>query len=98
MEKKQNNAYLLRQWALVVILWIILLFGFSRLIRQGNYLPIIVFIAITAVAIAGWVAFKTLYYVLKRGFQTSPLLEHFMSDKRLGAYENYIFMDPPFIT
>ncbi|HZM22611.1 MAG TPA: GNAT family N-acetyltransferase [Anaerolineales bacterium] len=37
-------------------------------------------------------------YVLKRGFQTSPLLEHFMSDKRLGAYENYIFMDPPFIT
>lgn len=37
-------------------------------------------------------------YVLKRGFQTSPLLEHFMSDKPLGHYENYIFMDPPFIT
>lgn len=37
-------------------------------------------------------------YVLKRGYQTSPLLEHFMSDKPLGQYENYIFMDPPFIT
>jgi GNAT superfamily N-acetyltransferase len=37
-------------------------------------------------------------YVLKRGFQTSPLLEHFMSDIPLGQYENYIFMDPPFIT
>jgi GNAT superfamily N-acetyltransferase len=37
-------------------------------------------------------------YVLQRGFQTSPLLEHFMSDRPLGHYENYIFMDPPFIT
>ena len=37
-------------------------------------------------------------YVLKRGYQTSPLLEHFMSDQPLGQYENYIFMDPPFIT
>lgn len=37
-------------------------------------------------------------YVLQRGFQTSPLLEHFLSDKPLGQYENYIFMDPPFIT
>lgn len=37
-------------------------------------------------------------YVVQRGFQTSPLLEHFMSDKPLGQYENYIFMDPPFIT
>lgn len=37
-------------------------------------------------------------YMLKRGFQTSPLLEHFMSDQPLGQYENYIFMDPPFIT
>jgi len=37
-------------------------------------------------------------YVLKRGFQTSPLLEHFMSDEPLGQYENYVFMDPPFIT
>jgi len=37
-------------------------------------------------------------YVLQRGFRTSPLLEHFMSDKPLGQYENYIFMDPPFIT
>lgn len=37
-------------------------------------------------------------YVLQRGFQTSPLLEHFMSDEPLGRYENYIFMDPPFIT
>ena len=37
-------------------------------------------------------------YVLRRGFQTSPLLEHFMSDSPLGQYENYIFMDPPFIT
>ena len=26
------------------------------------------------------------------------LLEHFMSDRPLGQYENYIFMDPPFIT
>jgi len=25
-------------------------------------------------------------------------LEHFMSDEALGQYENYIFMDPPFIT
>lgn len=37
-------------------------------------------------------------YVLRRGYQTSPLLEHFMSDKPLGQYENYVFMDPPFIT
>ena len=37
-------------------------------------------------------------YVLKRGYQTSPLLEHFMSDAPLGQYENYVFMDPPFIT
>jgi len=37
-------------------------------------------------------------YVLKRGCQTTPFLEHFMSDKPLGQYENYIFMDPPFIT
>jgi GNAT superfamily N-acetyltransferase len=37
-------------------------------------------------------------YVLQRGFQTSPLLEHFMSDKPLGQYHNYVFMDPPFIT
>lgn len=37
-------------------------------------------------------------YVLKRGYQTSPLLEHFMSDHPLGQYENYIFMDPPFIS
>jgi GNAT superfamily N-acetyltransferase len=37
-------------------------------------------------------------YMLKRGFQTSPLLGHFMSDQPLGQYENYIFMDPPFIT
>jgi hypothetical protein len=37
-------------------------------------------------------------YVLKRGYQTSPLLEHFMSDAPLGKYENYVFMDPPFIT
>lgn len=37
-------------------------------------------------------------YVLRRGFQTSPLLEHFMSDHPLGHYENYIFMDPPFLT
>lgn len=39
-----------------------------------------------------------LEYVLRRGFQTSPLMEHFMSDKSLGKYENYVFMDPPFIT
>jgi GNAT superfamily N-acetyltransferase len=37
-------------------------------------------------------------YVLKRGCQTTPFMEHFMSDKPLGKYENYIFMDPPFIT
>lgn len=37
-------------------------------------------------------------YVLRRGFQTSLLLEHFMSDEPLGQYENYIFMDPPFVT
>ena len=37
-------------------------------------------------------------YVLKRGCQTTPFVEHFMSDQPLGQYENYIFMDPPFIT
>ena len=37
-------------------------------------------------------------YVLKRGCQATPFVEHFMSDKPLGQYENYIFMDPPFIT
>jgi hypothetical protein len=37
-------------------------------------------------------------YVLKRGCQTTTFLEHFMSDKPLGQYENYVFMDPPLIT
>ena len=37
-------------------------------------------------------------YVLKRGCQTTAFLEHFMSDKPLGQYENYVFMDPPLIT
>ncbi len=37
-------------------------------------------------------------YVLKRGCHATPFMEHFMSDKPLGQYENYIFMDPPFIT
>jgi hypothetical protein len=37
-------------------------------------------------------------YVLKRGCQTTAFLEHFLSDKPLGQYENYIFMDPPLIT
>ena len=84
MEKKQNTAYLLRQWALVVILWIILLFGISRLIRQGNYLPVIVFIAITAAAIVGWVAFKTLSQInrLLKSSSSQPLIDYY--DKRLG--------------
>ena len=37
-------------------------------------------------------------YVLKRDCQATPFVEHFMSDKPLGQYENYIFMDPPLIT
>jgi pentose-5-phosphate-3-epimerase len=37
-------------------------------------------------------------YILKRGCQTTPFMEHFMSDKPLGQYENYISMDPPLIT
>ncbi len=37
-------------------------------------------------------------YVLKRGCQMTPFVEHFMSDQPLGQYENYVFMDPPFIT
>jgi hypothetical protein len=37
-------------------------------------------------------------YVLKRGCQTTPFLEHFLSDKPLGRYENYVFMDPPLLT
>jgi GNAT superfamily N-acetyltransferase len=37
-------------------------------------------------------------YVLKRGCQTTAFLEHFLSDKPLGQYENYVFMDPPLIT
>jgi hypothetical protein len=37
-------------------------------------------------------------YVLKRGCQTTAFLEHFMSAKPLGQYENYVFMDPPLIT
>lgn len=37
-------------------------------------------------------------YVLRRGCQASPFVEHFMSDAPVGQYENYIFMDPPFIT
>ncbi len=74
MEKKQNTAYLLRQWALVIILWIILLFGISRLIRQGNYLPVIGFIAITAAAIVGWVAFKTLSQINRLLKASSPII------------------------
>jgi GNAT superfamily N-acetyltransferase len=37
-------------------------------------------------------------YVLKRGCHTTPFLCHFMTDRPLGQYENYIFMDPPFVT
>lgn len=37
-------------------------------------------------------------YALKRGCHTNPFFEHFMSDKPLGQYENYVFMDPPYIT
>lgn len=37
-------------------------------------------------------------YVLKRGCQTTAFLEHFLSDKPMGQYENYVFMDPPLIT
>jgi hypothetical protein len=84
MEKKQNTAYLVRQWALVVILWIILLFGISRLIRQSNYLPVIVFIAITAASIVGWVAFKTFSQInrLLKDSSPQPLIDYY--DKRLG--------------
>ena len=35
-----------------------------------------------------------LNYVLKRGYQTVPFFEHFLTEKPLGRYENYIFIDP----
>ncbi len=83
MEKKHNTAYLLRQWIPVIILWIILLVGMSGLIRQGNYLPVIALIAITA-AIVGWVYFKTFSQInrLLKDPSSKPFIDYY--DKRLG--------------
>ena len=36
-------------------------------------------------------------YALRRGCRTNRFVESFLSDRPLGQYENYIFMDPPFI-
>ena len=37
-------------------------------------------------------------YVLKRGYHTDSFFEHFLSEKPLGRYENYVFIDPILIT
>jgi len=83
MEKKQNTAYLLRQWILVGIIWIILLFGMSGLIRQGNYLPVIAPIVMTG-AIVGWVYFRNFSQInrLLQASSATPLIDYY--DKRLG--------------
>lgn len=33
-------------------------------------------------------------YVIRRGYHTNAFFEHFLTDKPLGHYENYIFIDP----
>lgn len=37
-------------------------------------------------------------YVLKRGYHTDLFFEHFLSEKPMGHYENYVFIDPILIT
>lgn len=37
-------------------------------------------------------------YVLRRGYHTNAFFEHFLADKPLGIYENYVFIDPILIT
>jgi GNAT superfamily N-acetyltransferase len=37
-------------------------------------------------------------YVLKRDYHTDSFFEHFLSEKSMGRYENYIFIDPILIT
>ncbi len=37
-------------------------------------------------------------YVLRRSYQTVPFFEHFLAEKPLGRYENYVFIDPILIT
>jgi hypothetical protein len=83
MEKKRNTTFLLRQWIPAVILWIILLFGISAMIRRGNYLPIIVVIAMTG-AIFVWVYFNTFSQIdrLLKNSSSQPLIDYY--DKRLG--------------
>lgn len=83
MEKKHNTAFLLLQWIPVVILWGLLLFGMSVLIRRDNYLPIIVVIAMTG-AIFVWVYFNTFSQIdrLLKASSSQPLVDHY--DKRLG--------------
>jgi len=83
MEKKQNTAFLLRRWIPVVILWILLLSGMSILIRQGNSLPVIVVIAMTA-AIVVWVYFNTFsqFSRLLKASSPQPLIDSY--DKRFG--------------
>jgi len=83
MEKKHNTAFLLRQWIPVVILWVILLFGMSALIQRGNYLPIIVVIAMIGVIFA-WVYFNTFSQIdrLLKDSSSQPLIDYY--DKRLG--------------
>jgi len=39
-----------------------------------------------------------LEYALKRDYHTDSFFEHFLSEKPLGYYENYIFIDPILIT
>jgi hypothetical protein len=84
MEKKQNTTYLLKQWIPVIILWIILLFGIGGLIRQGSYLPVIVFTAITIGVIVFLVSIRTFSKINRLLKASSPqsLIDHY--DKGLG--------------
>src|SRR5262245_52293198 len=84
MEKKQNTTYLLKLWIPVILFWIILLFGICGLIRQGNDLPVIVFIAIIMAAIVGRGYFKTFSQInrLLRAPSPQPLIDYY--NKRLG--------------
>jgi hypothetical protein len=84
MEKKQNTNYLLKQWIPVAIVWIILLFGIGGLMRQGIYLPLIVFTALTIGAIVFWVSIKTFSQInrLLKAPSPQPLIDHY--DNRLG--------------
>jgi len=59
MERKQNTAFLLKQWVPVIVIFIVLLFSLGVLIIQGKYTTVIVGIA-GAGGAYGFIRFSTI--------------------------------------